>query len=238
MKETQRSKRLSLLLACTGMIAKITYYLDVISSWCHWAEPAWAELKRQYSDRIEFDWQIALLGPEGLPASRSQEDWFYRRSGVITGSPSMLSSEWLEPDLKEYLAPNCIALAARDMGIVDDRVRLALAQAALRQGRKVGRWEESVTVAATVIAGIDSARLLNRAKSPELEERVRKTTSDFHGLQINQRPAFVLNSQIGDRAVFSGFWRLEPLAAALESMLADATAYASWKGHFGDPPAS
>ncbi len=47
------------------MIAKITYYLDVISSWCHWAEPTWAELKRRYSDRVEFEWQIALLGPEG-----------------------------------------------------------------------------------------------------------------------------------------------------------------------------
>ena len=217
------------------MIAKVTYYLDVISSWCHWAEPTWAELKRRYSDRVEFDWQIALLGPEGLPTSRDQEDWFYRRSGVITGSPYMLRSDWLEPGLKEFLAPNCVALAARDLGVADDRVRLALAQAALREGCKVGRWEESVAVAAAA-SGIDKAALLVCAKSPELEERARKTTADFHALQVTQRPAFLLDSGIGDRAVFSGFWRLDPIVAALESMLADAAGYASWKAHFGDAP--
>ena len=32
---------------------KITYYLEVISSWCYWAEPAWADLKRRYAGRVE-----------------------------------------------------------------------------------------------------------------------------------------------------------------------------------------
>jgi hypothetical protein len=35
----------SLPVVCAAMIAKVTYYLDVISSWCPWAEPSWAELK-------------------------------------------------------------------------------------------------------------------------------------------------------------------------------------------------
>jgi len=26
----------------------VTYYLDVISSWCFFTEPAWAELKKRY----------------------------------------------------------------------------------------------------------------------------------------------------------------------------------------------
>ena len=39
----------------------VTYYLEVISSWCHWAEPAWAELKRRYAGRAEFDWKIAQM---------------------------------------------------------------------------------------------------------------------------------------------------------------------------------
>ena len=65
-------------------------------------------------------------GWKGLPTSRDQEDWFYRRSGVITGSPYMLRSDWLEHGLKEYLAPNCVALAARDLGVADDRVRLSV----------------------------------------------------------------------------------------------------------------
>ena len=64
-----------------------------------------------------------------------------------------------------------------------------------------------------------------------------QSTAEFHALQVTQRPTFVLDSNIGDRAVLSGFWRLEPLVAAIESMLADAAAYQSWKAHFGDPPA-
>jgi len=38
--------------------------------------------------------------------------------------------------------------------------------------------------------------------------------------------------------VFSGVWRPAPLVVAVESLLADAAAYQSWKAHFGDPPAS
>lgn len=217
------------------MEIQINYYLDVISSWCYWAEPAWGELKRRYSGQVEFHWQIALLGPDGLPASKDQENWFYRRSGTVTNSPYMLKSDWLDPGLNEYLAPNCVALAARDLGATDDQVRLALAQAALREGRPVGRWDESARIAAQA-ASLAPGELLERAKSREIEEMARQTTAQFHALQVTQRPAFVLDSSIGDRVVFSGFWRLEPLVAAIESMRADVAAYASWKAHFGDPP--
>jgi len=72
------------------MQVTVIYYLDIISSWCYWAEPAWAELKRRYTGTVSFQWRIALMDPAGLPASRSQEDWFYRRSGVTVGSPFML----------------------------------------------------------------------------------------------------------------------------------------------------
>jgi predicted DsbA family dithiol-disulfide isomerase len=219
------------------MNMNITYYVEVTSSWCHWAEPAWAELKRRYAGKVGFDWQIALLGTDALPTSPKQADWFYRRSGTITGSPYMLNSAWLEPGVKEFLAPNCVALAARDLGAAGDEVRLALAQAAMREGRKINGWEESMAIAANV-AGINQEELMRRARSPDVEKTIRKTTAEFHALQVTQRPTFVLDSCIADRTVFSGFWRLEPLVAAVEAMLADLTAYASWKAHFGDPPAA
>jgi Predicted dithiol-disulfide isomerase involved in polyketide biosynthesis len=73
----------------------VTYYLDVISSWCFLAEPAWAELKKRYHDKVEFQWKIALLDKTGLPTSREQEEWFYRRSGTIMRSPFMLSASGL-----------------------------------------------------------------------------------------------------------------------------------------------
>ena len=213
-----------------------TDYLDVVSSWCFWSEPTWAELKKHYEGRVEFYWKIALMDPTGLPTSREQEQWFYRRSGMMMRSPFMLNTDWYDPSLPEWLAPNCVAEAAKDFGLTDDRVRLALANAALREGRKISDWAVAAQIGADA-GRIDAAKLLERAKSSEIEKRVRASTAQFHALQLTQRPAFVIDTEIGDRAVFSGIVKLEPLAATLDSMLDDAAAYAAHKAHFGNPPA-
>jgi predicted DsbA family dithiol-disulfide isomerase len=215
----------------------VTYYLEVISSWCYWVEPAWAQLKERYAGRAEFEWKIALMPTEGYPVSVNQCDWFYRRSGSVMRSPFMLNSGWFEPESKQYLVPNYVAQAAKDFGITDDRVRLAIANAGLREGKKVGRWEEAIAVAAPV-AGIDPAKLQTRAESAEIAAKAHATTTEFHSLQVNQRPTFLIENSIGDRAVFSGVVRVEPLSAAIEALLADEAAYVSWKAHFGDPPKS
>jgi len=213
----------------------VTDYLDVVSSWCFWSEPTWAELKKLYDGRVEFQWKIALMDPSGLPTSREQEQWFYRRSGMMMRSPFMLNTDWYDSSLPEWLAPNCVAEAGRDFGFADDRVRLALANAALREGKKISEWEISAEIGA-VAANIDDKELLERARSPEIEKRVRTSTAEFRALRITQRPAFVIDTEIGDRAVFSGIVKLEPLKATLDSMLDDAAAYAAHKAHFGDPP--
>ena len=75
----------------------VTYYLDLMSSWCLWAEPAWAELKTRYAGRVDFSWKIALMSPGDFPASRAQCDWFYQRSGLVMRSPFRLDSGWVEP---------------------------------------------------------------------------------------------------------------------------------------------
>jgi predicted DsbA family dithiol-disulfide isomerase len=216
---------------------KVTYYLEVISSWCHWAEPTWAELKRRYAGRVTFDWKIAQMPADAYPVSRNQCEWFYRRSGTIARSPYMLNSGWLEANIKDYLVPNLIAEAARAMGATDDRVRLAIAAAAVLDGKKVGRWEVSVAIAAKA-GKLNKARLLTRAKSKAIADTVKQTSAEFDSFQVNQRPTFLIEDNIGDRAVLSGLVRLEPLAATIDAMLADAAAYASWKAHIGGPPAA
>src|SRR5215475_3388691 len=219
-----------------SMRITVTDYLDVVSSWCFWSEPTWAELKKRYNGRVEFQWKIALMDPSGLPTSREQEQWFYRRSGMMMYSPFMLNTDWYDPSLPEWLAPNCVAEAAKDFDLTDDSVRLALSHAALREGKKVSDWEIAAEVGAAA-GKIDRGKLLERARSPEIEKRVRGSTAEFHALQITQRPAFVIDTEIGDRAVFSGIVKLEPLTATVDSMLHDAAAYAAHKAHFGDPPA-
>ena len=55
------------------MNVHVTYYLEVISSWCYWAEPAWAELKQRYAGKsVTFDWKLALMDSNGLPASKNR----------------------------------------------------------------------------------------------------------------------------------------------------------------------
>lgn len=217
------------------MSVKITYYLEVISSWCYWAEPAWAELKQRYAGKVEFGWKIAQMPAEAYPVSKAQAEWFYRRSGTIVQSPFMLNAGWFEPGRATYDAPNLIAEAAKNFGVTDDRVRLAIAHAAEREGQKVGRWEVAADIAAKA-AKLNKAKLLARAKSPAIAARLKQTTDEFHALQVTQRPTFLIENAIGDRAVFSGIVRVEPLATAIDALLADQAAYDSYKAHFGGPP--
>lgn len=217
------------------MKLKITYYLDVASSWCYLAEPAWAALMDRYAGRVDFEWKIALMDAAGLPTSREQLAWFYRRSGTIMRSPFMLNTEWLQPGATEYPVRNFVAEAARDMGVTDDRVRLALATVVLRDGKQADQWETATEIGAQA-GGIEKAKLLEHARSPAIEARVRASTAEFHALKVTQRPTFVIDSEIGDRAVFSGFAKLPPLAAAVDAMLGDIAAYKSHAAHFGTPP--
>jgi predicted DsbA family dithiol-disulfide isomerase len=219
------------------MKLKITYYLDVVSSWCFLAEPAWAALRDRYAGRVDFEWKIALMDATGLPISREQLAWFYRRSGTIMRSSFMLNTEWLQPGAAEYPVRNFVAEAARDLGVTDDRVRLALATAVLRDGKPADEWQVAAEIGRQA-GGLDQTQLLARAQSPDIEERVRASTAEFHALKVTQRPTFVIDSEIGDRAVFSGFARVAPLVAAMDAMLEDIAAYESYAEHFGAPPAS
>jgi predicted DsbA family dithiol-disulfide isomerase len=156
----------------------VTDYLDVVSSWCFWSEATWAELKRHYDGRVEFQWKIALMDPSGLPTSREQEGWFYRRSGMMMRSPFMLSTDWYDPSLPEWLAPNCVAEAAKDFGFVDDRVSLALSHAALREGKMVSDWEIAAEIGANA-GKIDKKKLLDHARSPDVESEFEHRPQNF-----------------------------------------------------------
>ena len=214
----------------------MTGYLAVGSSWGCWATPAWQELRERYRDRVDFQWKIALMDKTGLPPTRAHTEWYYKRSGTLIRSPRLLNASWVEPTATEYLAPNCVAEAARDFGIQDDRVWMALSKAELHDGKKIGRWDIAIEVAADA-AKLDLDLLLECAKSPAIEARIRKSTAEFHALQVTQRPTFLIDSPIGDRAVFSGFAQAAPMAATLDAQWDDIVGYASNAAHFGDPQA-
>lgn len=217
------------------MRVKVTSYLDVVSSWCFWAEPMWLELKRRYAGHVDFEWKIALMDATGFPKSVAQTEWFYRRSGVLMRSPLMLKPGWFKPDIQECLAQNLVAEAARKLGVEDDRVRLALARATVVDGTRTGDWDTAVRIGAEA-AALDANVLSQTVHLPEVIARVRATTAEFHAMQVTQRPTFVIDSEIGDRAVFSGFARIEPLAATIEMMFDDLSFYDAYRAHYGEVP--
>ena len=219
---------------------KVTFFLEVTSSWCFWSEPTWAELKRRYAGRVAFDWKIAKMLPSDWPVSRAQCEWFYRRSGIVTNSPFMLNSAWFDPMKPgEYPAASSVAEAAKDFGFTGDEIRLALSHAGEREGQKVGRMEVAIAVAVKAASKkLDAKKLRAAAESAKVAARIEASTQEFFAHQITQRPAFVLTDDIGDKAVFSGLVKIEPLAATIDAMLSDVAAYASYKAHFGGPPPS
>jgi predicted DsbA family dithiol-disulfide isomerase len=56
------------------MTITVTDYLEVVSSWCFWSEPTWAELKRRYDGEVQFQWKIALIDPGGCQLHASKSD--------------------------------------------------------------------------------------------------------------------------------------------------------------------
>jgi hypothetical protein len=166
------------------------------------------------------------MDSSGMPKSRPQLEWFYRRSGTIVGANHTIQSGWYDPQLQEYLAPNLVAEAAIDFGIGrnDDRVRLAIAEAGLLDGRPTSQLAEAIAAAVAPVPELGDKSLNDRASSAEIEQRVRATTAEFHALLAPQRPTYVLENAIGDRVVFSGIVGPDPLIATIGAMLADAQA--------------
>jgi predicted DsbA family dithiol-disulfide isomerase len=155
-------------------------------------------------------------------------------------SPFMLNAGWFDPVKPgEYPAASYVAEAAKDFGFIGDEIRLALAHAGEREGQKIGRMDVAVAIA-TKAGGkkLNAKKLRAAAESKAVAARIDASTQEFFAHQINQRPAFLLTDDIGDKAVFSGLTKIKPLAATIDAMLADTAAYASFKAHFGGPPAS
>jgi hypothetical protein len=125
----------------------------------------------------------------------------------------------------------------RYLGFTDYTRRRAITQAAVGGGRLLVRLVVPAAGAAAA-TGLDAATIESRAQSAAVAERVQESTAAFHAHQVTQRPAFILEDEIGDKVVLSGLVEAAPIAAAIDAMLADSAAYAAHAAHFGGPPAS
>ncbi len=212
-------------------MVKLFYFLDVLSSWCFYAEPAVERLRSKYGQRLSYDWRISLV--VDLPVGREQVEWFYDRSGSVSGMH--LNPDWCQGPYTS-LDANLAAEAGRELGFTDDRVRLALARAALVQGMPVYHKAIGADVVAAV-TGVQSEKVLALMDDARIKERVKQSDAEFAAFQIDQRPAFVLRSSIGDTAIFSGLWSFEPLDATIGAMLSDVDKYAKFAANNPPTPA-
>lgn len=195
---------------------RLTYYLDVLSSWCLVAEPALGRLRQECGERLAYDWRIAILfEKQAMGYSRETCDWYYSRTASISGTK--LNAAWRESVADTTVPANLAAEAARALGVSDDRVRLALARAAMNDGKKLARRDVATEIAARA-SGLDPAALERAMDDPATMARIDAATAEFEALGGTMRPTFVMRNDIDDLTVLSGLYRYESLSACFQEM--------------------
>jgi predicted DsbA family dithiol-disulfide isomerase len=214
---------------------KMIYYMDILSSWCFFAEGPLAKVRSRFGADLEFEWRIAALR-DGKPLGYSPEvlGWYYKRSHTLSGT--LLNVAWIESESDATWWPDVAAEAARSLGQGDDKVRLALAQAGMVEGQHVHHREVAERVAAAA-SGLDVSAVHDAMDDPAVANRIHATTAEYRALPCNVVPTFVISNEIGDVNLLSGTFRYGPLAACVQQLLDDAKSYAAF-GKAHPPPAA
>ena len=199
----------------------LTYYLDVLSSWCLIAEDALAKVRADFEGQIDYAWCIAALR-HPLHYTPEQLTFYYRRTHSVTGV--MLNPVWLESPADGTWLADVAAEAARGLGCTDDTVRLALARGAMVDGKHMSQRDVVVETAARA-GGLDPRALSQAMDDPRTAERIAGSSAEFAKLNVNVRPTFVVSNAIGDISVLSGCWRHDLLASAIKAHVEDQRIY-------------
>jgi predicted DsbA family dithiol-disulfide isomerase len=204
---------------------RLTYFFDVCSMWCVLGDEVIAEIGVRYGARVPVSWKIALIN-RGKPmeAGPEQELWYYDRCEIVTGR--RFNHRWLERKGQSTSIPNSLIAAAWRFG-KGIEVHQAFKSAAMDRGEPILQRAVALKIASEA-GGLTEEALANAIDDPALTSELQESLSEFQSYRIDQRPAFVLQSAIGDTAVFSGIYRGEPIFAALEAMLRDEEKYAEY----------
>jgi len=203
---------------------QLTYFTDVLSSWCLIAEDALDRVRREFGERLDYEWRIAALR-ESLGYSREMLDFYYRRTNAVSGT--MLNPVWLRGREDGPKWADLAAEAARALGCADDRVRIALARGAMIDGLEMGRRDVCVETAAKA-GGLKAADIERAMDDPQTAARIKASSDAFAAYNVPVRPTFVVRNTIGDAYVLAGCWRYELLAQAIRDALSDADVYATF----------
>ena len=167
-----------------------------------------------------------------MEAGPEQELWYYDRCEFVTGR--RFNHRWLERKSQSTWIPNSIIAAAWKFG-KGKEVHQALKSAAMERGEPILQRAIALKLASEA-SGIDLETLASAIDDPGLAAELQESLSEFESYRIDQRPAFILHSAIGDTAVFSGLYRREPIFAAVEAMLHDEEKYAEHASSYPTDP--
>lgn len=196
---------------------KLTYYVDTLSSWCLIAETALDRLRDEFGTQMELEWKIVALN-EGAPFDGSPEtfEWFYRRTKAVTGT--QLNAAWHTSMEDGSFYSNLAAEAARTLGSTGDRVRRALSRGALVDGKRVPEREVALDVAAQA-GGIDREMLSKTMDDPRTLAAIMRATMELRQLPVTVIPCFSIENHVGDRAILSGLYEYDTIAAVVREMV-------------------
>jgi predicted DsbA family dithiol-disulfide isomerase len=204
-------------------VMQLTYFFDVCSMWCALGDEVVTELCQRHGARVPVTWKIALInGGKPMEAGPEQELWYYDRCEIVTGR--RFNHRWLESRHQSTWIPNSLIAAAWRFG-KGKPVHEALKSAAMERGEPILQRAVALKLASEA-SGIAQETFASAIDDPLLSSELQESLSEFESYRIDQRPAFVLRSAIGDTAVLSGIYRSGPIFAALDAMLHDEEKYA------------
>ena len=188
-------------------------------------------INKRYGSRVPIVRKIALInGGKPMAAGLEQEKWYYDRCDLVTGR--RFNHNWIEKSGQTTWAPNAVIRAAESLGH-GDAVREVLKAEGLMEGKLFLRLEVAIELAAKV-TGISQSELEHAVNDEKTANAIRASTAEFSLLPVNQRPTFLLRSNIEDTALLSGIYRPEPVFAAIEAMISDEDAYERFRASY--PP--
>jgi predicted DsbA family dithiol-disulfide isomerase len=209
----------------------LTYYYDVCSMWCAMGDAVLVAINKRYGSRVPIVRKIALINDgEPMAAGLEQEKWYYDRCDFVTGR--RFNHNWIEKSGQTTWAPNAVIQAAESLGY-GDAVREILKTEGLMEGRPILRLEVALELAAKA-SGISQSELQHAVNDEKTANAIKTSTAEFGLLPGNQRPTFLLRSNIEDTVLLSGIYRPEPVFAAIEAMISDEDAYERFRASY--PP--
>ena len=206
---------------------RATVFIDVLSHWCLAAVPA-IRVLTELTPNVE----IVLAPIKGnAPAGYTNEmmRWWLERGALAYGRK--LRADWCEgPQTTSWFA-NAIASIGGEENGEPLRAAHAVMSGALEQGLKLGRADECFEFMARYLK-TNASEIGKRVADPALAAKLDGGNRRLREAGADERPTFLLEGEIGDRALLKGLWQKELVAAAGLAILHDERAYTT----AGPPP--